>query len=216
MLIMSGITAIVSGMDLAEWSAINRSYDQALESGNYTEARRMKLRLIQDPEDPSLHVNIASDYISLALVSWCLGKDGEARVAISNAIKLIKNGDNLGNGSEARAEILLHNLHKLPRQLSLREINEICVFTMEIPYAQWRKEMNRTNARIDAMTARFDSEIRSLRRQGDVQASMAKFHAKQEYEKSTGKSFNPNYPPRGEIARDKWNACKRIYDIWGN
>ena len=208
LLLAGGLAVNVCGMD------IYNSKEAALKSGNYSEARRLLLRLIQSD---GASVNTASSYIQLALVDRCLYKDNEAKTAISNAIYNMKNGDMLGNGCEARAEILLRKINKLPRRLSYREIYDISAFTMEIPYAQWHREMDRIIARYDALAGRFSSQTRSLLREREFQASVAKFYAKQEYEKSTKSTFNPNYPPpRGSEAREKWNACKRIYDIWGN
>ena len=215
-MLLSFLALVGYTMELAEQFECMKRESAALESGDYKTARYYCERQIKDPVWAEPEVNTASKYVMLGLLCWCLHEDNEAKRALSRAINILRNGPDLGNGCEARTVVLQRKLYKLPRRLSAKEINKIAVFTMDVARNHWRKKTNQKMAHIQAMTNALDSQTRSLQRQGEFQASVSKFYAQQEYEKRTGDSFNPNYPPSNSANRDEWNACKRIYDIWGN
>ncbi len=47
-------------------------------------------------------------------------------------------------------------------------------------------------------------------------AGQVRAYARMQYQKATGNTFSPsNSPSSGTSARDSWDSCKRIYDIFG-
>lgn len=198
--------------ELDKWLTDVNKADEAARAGDHQAACEALLRLLNSSQ--SADVNKACDRIALGLHYWCLHKDSQAKYAISKAIRHMKNGDFLGGGCENRAETLLNKIYRLPRSMSYDEIQALIDYTMQPVYDQFRKTCARRNARLDAMIGKFESEINSLRREGNFQASMAKFQAELDYVKSTGRSFNPNIRPTNPYVIKKWEACKRVYDIF--
>ena len=206
-----GLSALTIDEEVRYW----RLRNAAAERRDYAEAIRLQKRVI---EEPSMYVeaNAASDLVLLGLLHWCNGSPSEARTAIGRAIQLMKTGRTLGNGCEARTEQLLARLNRVPRQLSSNELAAIVSFTTELVSAQHFKNTQAVIARYDALGRMFDAQTQTWRREGEFQASVAKFYARQEYQKTTGKTFDPDRRPYGGREREQWDACKRIYDIWGN
>ena len=69
-------------------------------------------------------------------------------------------------------------------------------------------------ARYSALMAYLDSGIQAAKREGHRIEWNAKFNADREYQSATGKSFDPSRRPSGGFEREKWDAAKRVYDIF--
>ena len=77
--------------------------------------------------------------------------------------------------------------------------------------------MDALKSRYAAMGTYFSSMAKTYQLQVEAQARAARFLAIQEYQKRTGDTFSPNHPPSyGSAVRKEWDACKAIYDIFGN
>ena len=214
-LVLAFAASGLSALTLEQELAYGKQRDAAVARRDFAEAIRLQKGIIEEPAI-YVEVNIATELIEPGLFYWCDGSPSEARTAIRKAIQLMKTGKMLGNGCEVRAEQLLTRLNRVPRQLSLNEIAAILSFTMEAAQAEQSKKTNASIARSDARIRMFDAKAQTYRREGEFQASVAKFHASREYQTATGKTFDPNHRPYDGREREQWDACKRIYDIWGN
>lgn len=208
------VTQPKTSSSIDKWIKDTEKAEKAAKAGDHKTACEVLSEILNSSQETD--VNKASHSIELGLHYWCLKKDSEAKDAISKAIKYLKTGEFLGGGCEARAETLLKKISKLPRSMSYDEIHALNEYTMEPAYDQFHKEIDRKNAQLEVLTRKYESETNRLRREGDFQASMAKFRAKQDYEKSTGRTFDPNTRPKDAKELEKWEPCKRVYDIFEN
>ncbi len=161
----------------------------------------------------------ASDYIELGMLCMNIGRNTDAQKVIANAIYIMRNSNTLGKGCEQRAEIFLQKIQKgLNMTFSYKDKCKggILPYIMEIPNAIQDNYFDEMNARNRAIGAYADSMSKTYRMQGRMQASMAKAYARQEYIRDTGRNFDPTSRPSYDSgARDAWDACKKIYDIFG-
>jgi len=89
-------------------------------------------------------------------------------------------------------------------------------FLMEMPYAAANQKHQETMARYDRLIGQISASTEVYRRQGEYQAKVAKFYAKQSYENKHHSTFDPNVRPSEDSGRrEDWDSRKRIYDIFG-
>ncbi len=165
-------------------------------------------------------VNKASEYVQLAMLQWSVNKKKEAIQSLANAIYIMRNGEYIAkSGCEERAIVFIQKMKqgKLPKRFTYNDTLNCGVlgYIMEIPYAVSSKNMEAVKQRYEALAYGYSSMARSYQRQGESQARMATLYAAGEYQKSTGNTFSPDDPPEaGTKARDSWDACKKVYDIF--
>lgn len=191
---------------------------RAIEDEDWDEALSLKKRFIAREYWGGCDVNKASDQVELALLYWNTGDRSGARNALSRAISIMRNGNNLGNNCWSDASTLYRKMQSgdLPSRFASKEFTSVLSYVMEVPMAQFNKTINSQIRQYDLMIRRMDSEIKTLEFQGQIMEHRAKFKARQDYFNATGRTFNPSNPPEyGTSARDEWNAAKRIYDIFG-
>ena len=191
---------------------------RAKEDEDWEEALSIKKRFIARGFWGDCDANNASDQVDLALLYWNTGDRESARSALSKAISIMRNGNNLGNNCWADASTLYRKMRDgdLPSKFSPKEFEAIFSYVMEVPMAQFDKTINAQIRRYDLMIQKMDSEIRSIEFQGQIMEHRAKFKARQDYFNATGETFSPSNPPEyGTSARDEWDSAKRIYDIFG-
>ena len=84
--------------------------------------------------------------------------------------------------------------------------------------ARFWKCTNASITRSKMVSAWAESMTRTYQMEGDRQARMARQSARQEYLRQTGNEFSPDRDTRPSYgkARDEWDACKRVYDIFGD
>ncbi len=198
-------------MTTEEWLHCLKQASKAQQRGDYTTAIDWKLKMATDNYE--VPVNIASDYVALCLLYRCTGNDYKAKECLNSAIHIIRN--NYGKNSEQRAVQLLRNFDRIPRNLKYADLQEIECCVMEMPQAIFDKQSAKLKARYDAIIGMMDAEIRRNNVQSRIFEMNAKFYAGTEYLQSTGRTFDPSNPPEyGTSAREKWETCKKIYDIF--
>ena len=149
-----------------------------------------------------------------------MGNSEKAEDLLQASINILRRDP--GSGCEQRAVIFLNKMRKgeLPRCFTVEDNNAgdgVNMYIMEIPYAVAERRTEALKRRYDAMGAYFGSMARSYELQGQSQARMARAYARHKYQKATGNTFSPNDPPsRGTSARESWDRCKKIYDIFGD
>ena len=150
---------------------------------------------------------------------WSVGERSNARSEMENMISKLKNGRyTSGSGCEKRAEIFLQKMHSgdLPSRFAPIDFGGyLHNFIMEVPYAAQSRTLNKISARYEAIGNMAAASTAVYRQQGRAQAMMAKHYASSEYQKYTGRTFSPDNPPAyGTTDRERWEGCKRIYDIF--
>ena len=163
----------------------------------------------------------ASNRLCLAMLYWNDDNPAMARSTLKEAIDVMKYGSQLGGGCEARAVQLLAKMQSRdpPSKFSVKDLiggGGVLDFVMELPYAQSMRNLNALKAHYNRLMQRMDSELRTLNTEARINAGQARAYARQQYQKATGNTFSPSNPPSsGTSARDSWDSCKRIYDIFG-
>lgn len=191
---------------------------RAWEQGDCVSA--VKYRIASEKlNDTEVSVNTASFYVELAILAWNIREYNDALKCMATAIRIMQTDRHLGSGCEQRAVVFFRKMQQgqLPRYFNYTTGQKVLLFIMDIPYALYGKKMDALKRRYAAMGAYFDSMTKSYQLQGESQARTARLQARQEYQQRTGSTFSPNHPPAyGTPARAEWDACKAIYDIFGN
>ena len=166
-------------------------------------------------------INRASYYLTASMCAWNLGRKSSALRLLDRSISIMRNGTNMGGGCEARAVAFRTKMREggLPSRFTNADMQYdvgIHHFIMEIPNAKWKRNIQCSIARYEAIGGMADAQRGIYESQGRWFEKTAKFYARQEYQGATGKSFDPDRPPTyGTSDRDYWNAAKRVYDIFG-
>ena len=196
----------------------------ATESGQWGEAARNLKRCIEIEKDSGIlrsDCNIADNYVWLAMLQWNDDEASSARSSMSEAIYLMKNGEYLGGGCEKLAEKFLQKMRSgdLPSTFSTTDILSDCGVHKHVVapmQARYWSRLGRINDQSRLVTRWAESMTRTYQMQADSQARMARQSARQEYLSKTGREFSPDSDtrPSSGKARDEWDACKRVYDIF--
>ena len=167
--------------------------------------------------------NLAGYYVWLAMLQWNDDSRGSARDSMEEAIRLMKYGENLGQGCEKLAEKFLGKMRSgdLPSAFTPTDILSDCGIQKNIMApveARFWKCTNASIARSNLVISWAKSMSRTYQMEGERQARMARQGARQEYLRKTGRHFSPDSDTRPSYgkARDEWDACKRVYDIFEN
>lgn len=201
---------------------ISNAADAYMRSGDWEAALQKQFEYMNATRNSEIDVNKARGYVTASMLCWNTGRKEQAKDLLSRAISLMRNGQNLGGGCEARAVAFLNKMKagRLPScftNADLQSAGGVQNYVMKMPDARYTAMIERSNARYDAMIAAADSMIKSYELQGNLDAARAKAYSRQEYQKSTGRSFSPDNPPSwGTREREHWDACKRVYDIFGD
>ena len=165
--------------------------------------------------------NLAGYYVWLAMLQWNDDSPGSARDSMEEAIRLMKYGENLGQGCEKLAEKFLGKMRSgdLPSAFTSTDILSDCGIQKNIMApveARFWKCTNASIARSNLVISWAESMSRTYQMEGERQARMARQGARQEYLRKTGREFSPDRDTRPSTgkARDEWDACKRVYDIF--
>jgi hypothetical protein len=165
-------------------------------------------------------VNRASYFLQASMCAWNLSRKTKALDLIDRSISIMRNGENLGNGCEARAVALRAKMRDgdIVGKFSSDDIQSPCgiyKYVMEVPMAQFNGSIRATIARYNALGGMFDAQKAMYEAEGRWQEKSSKFYARQEYQRATGRTFDPDCPPgSGTTARTHWDAAKRTYDIF--
>lgn len=165
--------------------------------------------------------NLAGYYVWLAMLQWNDNEPSSARSSMEEAIRLMKYGENLGQGCEKLAEKFLGKMRSgdLPSAFTPTDILSDCGIQKNIMApveARFWKCTNASIARSNLVISWAESMSRTYQMEGERQARMARQGARQEYLRKTGREFSPDSDTRPSYgkARDEWDACKRVYDIF--
>ena len=200
-----------------EYWEYHKMASQAWKEGNYIRAISAVEGMIKTN---SLDINLASDYVSLAMLQWNQNYKASAKASMRKAIEVMRTGKYIGNSScEERAVIFLKKMEndELPKSFNSDDTNSYGVlgYIMEAPRAAYNKKIQELNHRSDVLALYASSMSKSYRMQGESQARWAKLSARAEYQKATGKTFSPDAPPpSGSSSREAWDSCKKVYDIF--
>ena len=200
-----------------EYWEYSKKASQAWKEGNYIRAISAVEGMIKTN---SLDINLASDYVSLAMLQWNQNYKASAKASMRKAIEVMRTGKYIGNSScEERAVIFLKKMEndELPKSFNSDDTNSYGVlgYIMEAPRAAYNKKIQELNHRSDVLALYASSMSKSYRMQGESQARRAKLSARAEYQKATGKTFSPDAPPpSGSSSREAWDSCKKVYDIF--
>ena len=167
--------------------------------------------------------NLTGYYVWLAMLQWNNNEQSSARDSMREAIRLMKYGESLGQGCEKLAEKFLAKMQSgdLPSRFTPTDILSDCGIKKNIMVpveARFWKCTNASIARSNLVISWAESMTRTYQMDGERQARMARQGARQEYLRKTGKEFSPDRDTRPSYgkARDEWDACKRVYDIFEN
>ena len=186
-------------------------------AGNYSAAIDALNEAMKENHDFTL----ASGYVQLAMLNWNLGNKYAAREAMEKAIHVLRTKKYVsGSGCEECAVIFYNKMKNddLPAIFTYRDTEKggVLWHIMQVPYAVFEKKIGEEKRRLDFLNSYYQSQLNTEYRRGQSQARMAKMRARQEYQNSTGRTFSPNNPPSyGSSAREAWDACKKVYDIFG-
>ena len=200
-----------------EYWEYSKKASQAWKEGNYIRAISAVEGKIKTN---SLDINLASDYVSLAMLQWNQNYKASAKASMRKAIEVMRTGKYIGNSScEERAVIFLKKMEndELPKSFNSDDTKSYGVlgYIMEAPRAAYNKKIQELNHRSDVLALYASSMSKSYRMQGESQARWAKLSARAEYQKATGKTFSPDAPPpSGSSSREAWDSCKKVYDIF--
>lgn len=209
-----------SDLDLS-FQKLNES-DAAAKRGDWDEAKDAYLWLANRSSSLETDVNRASNFLSASMCAWNLGDSDDADEYLGKAIDKMRYGDNLGGGCEARAVAFRAKLRagKWPRRFTYADMNYdtgVHTYIMAPVNDRFHGRIRASIARSDAIGGMADAQRGVYEAQGRWQERQAKFSASREYREATGRTFDPSDPPsRGTSAREKWDAAKRIYDIFDN
>lgn len=206
-------------LDLA-FQKLNESID-ATNRGDWSAAKDayvwLASRCTSEPD-----VNRADNFVAAAMCAWNLNYSSEAEEYLNKAIDKMRYGQYLGGGCEARAVAFRDKMRegKWPSTFTSDDIlhsTGIHSFVMQAVKAKFNSAINSSIARSNAMIGMMDAQQGIYEAEGRWHERQAKFYARQEYQKETGKTFDPYNPPSlGTAEREKWNSAKRIYDIFGD
>ncbi len=165
--------------------------------------------------------NLAGYYVWLAMLQWNDNEQSSARSSMEEAVRLMKYGESLGNGCEKLAEKFLEKMRSddLPSTFTPTDILSdcgICKTIMAPVEARFWQCTNASIARSNLAISWAESMTRTYQMDGERQARMARQGARQEYLRRTGNEFSPDRDTRPSYgkARDEWDSCKRVYDIF--
>ena len=195
----------------------------AIESGNWESALRKTVAYINATRNSSLEpdVNRAQHFLYASMLSWNTDRREKACEFLDKSIRLMRTGENLGGGCEARAVAFKKKMSSgdLPRRFTTKDIMGspgIQSYIMELPTAKFNKTIRASIARYEAIGGMADAQKGIYEAEGRWFEKSSKFYARQEYQNATRRTFDPDDPPeRGTSAREHWEAAKRIYDIFG-
>ncbi len=196
----------------------------ATEAGNWGDAVRYMKRCVELEKNAGIlrcDCNLAGYYVWLAMLQWNYDEAGSARSSMEEAVRLMKYGESLGNGCEKLAEKFLAKLRSgdLPSTFTPTDILSdcgVCKNIMAPVEARFWKCTNASISRSNLMISWAESMTRTYQMDGERQARMARQGARQEYLRKTGSEFSPDRDTRPSYgkARDEWDSCKRVYDIF--
>lgn len=216
---MSSFMSSLGGIDFDQSFSLADKRDEAIRRGDWVTAIEAGRGLVNSPGETDF--NMASHRLCQSLLYWNNGDKASAKSMLESTISLLRYSSQLGGGCEARAVQLLAKMREddLPSKFSAKDMIEgggVLDFVMEMPYAQAMGKFNALKVHYNRLMQQMDSEIRTLDTQAQINAGQARAYARQQYLKVTGDTFTPSNPPRsGTKARDSWDSCKRIYDIFG-
>ena len=195
----------------------------AIESGNWESALRKTVAYINATRNSSLEadVNRAQNLLYASMLCWNTDRQEKAREFLDKSIRLMRTGENLGGGCEARAVAFKKKMSSgdLPRRFTTKDIMGspgIQTYIMELPTAKFNKTIRASIARYEAIGGRADAQKGIYEAEGRWFEKSSKFYARQEYQNATHRTFDPDRPPeRGTSDHEYWEAAKRIYDIFG-
>ncbi len=195
----------------------------AIESGHWEDALDKTVAYINATRNSSLEADVirAQNFLYASLLSWNTDRQVKAREFLDKSIRLMRTGENLGGGCEARAVAFKKKMSDgdLPRRFSVKDIMgspSIQSYIMELPNAKFNKTIRASIARYEAIGGMADAQKGIYEAEGRWFEKSSKFYARQEYQSATHRTFDPDDPPeRGTSAREHWDAAKRIYDIFG-
>ena len=196
----------------------------ATEAEEWSDAARHMKRCIELKKNAGIlrsDCNLAGYYVWLAMLQWNDNEQSSALSSMEEAIRLMKYGESLGNGCEKLAEKFLEKMRSddLPSTFTPTDILSDCGIKKNIMApveARFWKCTNASIARSNLMISWAESMTRTYQMDGERQARMARQGARQEYLRKTGNEFSPDRDTRPSYgkARDEWDACKRVYDIF--
>jgi len=207
------------GMSLDENIALMNRSSAAMQSGNWDVAAAAIQRMVSDPISDIGHVavNDACNRVQLFMLRWNLGQRSAAMSELREAIRIM---DGIGEGCSASARRLLAKAEtgRLP-DFTYVDMNNTKIgvigAVMAVPSAVWNRQIDGFIARQRALGAMFDSQTSAYRREGDRFAWREKYNAASEYQRKTGRTFDPSDRPSYDSpSRAEWDACKKVYDIF--
>ena len=195
----------------------------AIASAEWEDALDKTIDYLNATRNSSLEadVNRAQNYLYASMLSWNTDRPEKAREFLDKAIRIMRTGENMGGGCEARAVAFRNKMSggDLPRRFTTNDIigtPGIQSYIMELPTAKFNRTINARIARYEAIGGMADAQKGIYEAQGRWFENASKFYARQEYQKATHQTFDPDSPPeRYTSAREHWDAAKRIYDIFG-
>lgn len=157
-------------------------------------------------------------------VFWNRGDRAAARNALSQAIDIADNDSMLGNNCSCRMKTLLQKAKdgELPDRFDEQDFsgsvpNNLRYYVYKPVWDQHSAKCDGISRRFQALGASFDAKTSVYRKEGEMQAFLAKQEVQKDYLKETGDTFDPNNRPSYSSGkREAWKKAKRIYDIFGD
>ena len=203
-------------------SSLASMFDSAVYSGSWRKTIEVVEEMVgtSEPEKAGGYGNLR-----FAMLYWNLGESNRAIRHMTFCVdQLAEEAQRYGreNRGVKRAQVLLEKMKRgaIPGKFSVNDITgynqpSVLSFIMRPINDAIGAYYQKQTAHLDRLNAAMDAEIDVYRKEGRHQAMMATFNAEMDYLRSVNKTFDPdNQPPRGSADREKWDECKRIYDIF--
>lgn len=214
--VMVGICLSSNGEDFITFSKKQRI---AIRSEKWQDAIANTIGMINQTKDNNIS---ASAFLQLGSLLWLSGNQSKAVSAINRSIHIMRYSSNVDASVTMSAKKILARVSKsntppTPQEKSalihyIITLNNTAInFYENVESEKQRQEEIR---RHNLLMRRYDAEIVRLKQEAKHFERESKRKADREYWETTRKTFDPERHPEGRFARERWDAAKRIYDIF--
>ncbi len=202
----------VAASDFSNYVAQQRD---AIDSSNWHRAIECTFGMINSSYNADV---TSSSFLALGALLWITGNNEKAVSAIERSLHIMRHSDGVDEAKALAAVKMVKAVRNASGTPSWSQQQALVSFVkvLGVNSDNTLTEIRRANeaARYSALMAYLDSGIQAAKREGHRIEWNAKFNADREYQSATGKSFDPSRRPSGGFEREKWDAAKRVYDIF--
>ena len=213
-LFLAVVFSVVSAK-ASDFSSYVAEQRNAINSENWHRAIECTFGMINSSSNGDV---TSSSFLALGVLLWISGNREKAQSAVERSIHVMRYSDGVEESKVFAAVKILKAIRNSSGTPSWRE-RQVLVSFVKVLGVNSNNTVNsitraRDAARYNALMAYLDSGIQAAKREGHRIEWNAKFNASRDYYSETGKSFDPSRRPSGGFEREKWDAAKRVYDIF--